>query len=515
MEDASCRLLLARVFNRNKKNPAYFCSNDTINNMQEVKKDKVKIKNLEEKLRETRKENRELRQKNKELKDSRHNWKNKSKIRLKALRSCEKELKKCSMCHDVRFSKKPLGYQYSSTIICLVIWVRTWCNCSLRGCVKLLEILVELLGLPLSRIPCASTIYYWECKLGNHRLTKEPAKKSTWTVIVDESITIAQQRLLLILGVQMENYDFEGPLSFSDVSVLYLGVRRSWTELCIWEQIRHLQEKGYHFVNSVSDGGSAIVKALKASQIDRVSDCTHELGNILKRQYKKSEEYKSFIGLCGRLKKEIMNGPCTYLIPPTQRVKGRFLNLYEMSDWAFCMVRSLERDILGGINSKILNKLNQLLVYRELIYQIYYQCQASKKLNHVLKTEGLSVQSKEKGLQLLQASRADSYFKESASAYLEENIRPDEQLICCSDIIESIFGKLKNGLSKNKMNGFGLSCLKIANITDSFTTAEIIIAMEKTSMLQLKFWAKENLSPNVMATRRNWLKNARENFYAA
>jgi len=346
-------------------------------------------------------------------------------------------------------------------------------------------------------------------------VNKGPSEESTWTVIVDESITIAQQRMLLILGVRMEDYNFEGPLSFGDVSVLWLGVRRSWTELCIWEQIRHLKERGYHFVNSISDSGSAIVKALKASEISRVSDCTHELGNILQRQYKKSEAYKSFSNLCGRLKKEIMNGPYTYLIPPTQRVKGRFLNLYELSDWAYYMIMSLKTNSLGGINQKVLTKLNQLLAYEDLICQIFHQCQTSKNLHQVLKTEGLSKQSKEKGLQILQTSRADNYFKESATNYMNENIRKGEQLICCSDIIESFFGKLKNGLSKNKMNGFGLSSLKLANMTYSFTIEETILAMEKTSMLHLKFWAKENLSPNVLATRRNWLKNARENFFTA
>ena len=483
--------------------------------MQEVNKNTVKIRNIEEKLREARTENRYLRQRKKELEDSRLNWKKKSMDRLEELRCCQKELASRPLSKDSRFSKKPFGYQYSSTIICLVIWVRTWCNCSLRGCVKLLEILVEILDLPLSRIPCASTIYYWECKLGHHRLNNKPPEKSTWTIILDESITIAKQRMLLILGVRMEDYHFDGPLSFADVSVLWLGVKKSWTESCIREQIDHLKEKGYEVVNSVSDCGTSIVKALRISEINRVSDCTHELGNILKRRYKKSEEYISFGKLCGRLKREIMNGEYTYLIPPTQRVKGRFLNLYELSDWAYYMLNSLKANTLGTINPKTLMKLNQILDYEDLIYQIYYQCKTTKELHEVLKTQGLNIESKDKGLQILKASQADSYFKESVTKYLEENIRPGEELICCSDIIEAIFGKLKNSLPKNKMIGFGLGCLKVANMTDSFTIEETIIAMEKNSMLNLKCWAKENLSPNVMAARRNWLKNARENFFHA
>ena len=145
--------------------------------------------------------------------------------------------------------------------------------------------------------------------------------------------------------------------------------------MCIGEQIRKLKEQGYEFVNGVSDGGSAIVKALKVSGLDYVSDCTHYLGNLLKNQYKKTEDFKEFSSLCGQLKKEIMNGSHYYLVPPSQRTKGRFLNLFELSDWSYCMMKTLQNQEEKEVSNKAIIKLRKILKYEDLIEQIYKQCQ--------------------------------------------------------------------------------------------------------------------------------------------
>jgi hypothetical protein len=483
--------------------------------MQDIKKNITKIKELNEEKKRINREKSRLTQRVKELEDSRENWKAKSKNYLNELRVHKKLLKKAERTKSVKLGKNPKGYHYSSTIIFLAIIVRTCCNCSLRGCSRLIEILNDLLDLSLPSVPSASSIYYWECKIGYNRIRKKPEKKEKWVLMIDESISIASQRILLLLGCRVSNYGFDRPLNFKDISVLWLGVDRSWTELCIGEQIRKLKEHGYEFVNGVSDGGSAIVKALKVSGLCYVSDCTHYLGNLLKNQYKKTENFKEFSSLCGQLKKEIMNGSHYYLVPPSQRTKGRFLNLFELSDWSYCMMKTLQNQKVKEVSNKAIIKLRQILKYEDLIVEIYKQCQTLKQIFKELKTKGLSEKSQKKVEEILFKSQANDYFKKGVNQYFSDNVKPGKCLVCSTDILESLFGKFKNRLSKNKMNGFGLSCLAMANMNEDITVIKTLKGMESVKMQDLEWWAKNHLPPNSLSARRKWLASVRRNFQRA
>lgn len=65
-----------------------------------------------------------------------------------------------------------------------------------------------------------------------------------------------------------------------------------------------LKAKGFNLVQSVNDEGTNLIKALKMSEIPRVSDCTHAIGNLLKKQYHK-DEHLSFSKQCGVLKRQV------------------------------------------------------------------------------------------------------------------------------------------------------------------------------------------------------------------
>lgn len=79
-----------------------------------------------------------------------------------------------------------------------------------------------------------------------------------------------------------------------------------------------------------------------------------------------------------------------------------------------------------------------------------------------------------------------------------------------SDIIESDFGLFKDMMPMNKTNGFTESILFIPlksrfhNI-DNIKRIDINIAMERTTMFDVKHWKMCSLKPNPMVKRRNIL----------
>ncbi|MDZ7899993.1 MAG: hypothetical protein U5N85_18450 [Arcicella sp.] len=79
-------------------------------------------------------------------------------------------------------------------------------KCSFRSCRHTVIGLGLYLGIK-TRIPSASNIRMWAggvpfCKYGHFRYHQLNDADSEWAIMVDESVNIRQERLLLILGGQ-------------------------------------------------------------------------------------------------------------------------------------------------------------------------------------------------------------------------------------------------------------------------------------------------------------------------
>ena len=245
------------------------------------------------------------------------------------------------------------------------------------------------------------------------------------------------------------------------------------------------------------------------SNILQIQDCTHAIGNLLKKQYVSNEEFITFSKQCGILKRQVMTGKDALIMPPTQRVKGRFLNLQPLSDWAYKMLLLLKnKDSMLSVEQR--EKLSWLENYRTLILEIYEQGKTMNQLFKVLKNEGLSEYSSQKCNTILKTSKATEFFKDGVQQYLEKNLKvlaSDKAVICCSDIIESYFGKYKNQLAKTGSQLITDSCLCIANFNQNFDNKEIKKAMEEVKIVDLKDWRQENLPNSLLQQKRKLLKS--------
>ncbi|MCP3928078.1 MAG: hypothetical protein GY705_03135 [Bacteroidetes bacterium] len=471
---------------------------------------KSKLSQWREKAKRRSKEIGALKKRNKEILESRDKWKEKYKREKTANRGFRKIIAKASKkeLEGAKGKQKPKHHSYSVQIILLCIWIRQQGNCSLRSCASVLRIVSVVLGLELS-FPSRSSIQNWEKKLGYRRIHKRGEAGEDWVLILDESISIGQQKLLLILGIELSKYSFDQALSFKEVEVLYMGIGKSWKGERISEEAERIKAKGYSIQYGVSDGGTNLGKGLRMSDILQVQDCTHAIGNLLKKQYGSNEQFIAFSKQCGVLKRQVMLGKDALIMPPAQRVKGRFLNLQPLSDWAYKMLLLLKNKN-SMLSDEQKEKLEWLEDYRTLILEIYEQVKTMNQLFSVLKREGLSEQSSQKCNTILKTSKAGEFFKDGVQQYLEKNLKvlsSDKAVICCSDIIESYFGKYKNQLAKTGSQLITDSCLCIANFNQNFDGKEIKKAMEEVKIVDLKDWRQENLPSSLLQQKRKLLKS--------
>lgn len=470
-----------------------------------------KVTNWKEKAKARRKENERLKKRQKELIASRANWKSKYQVQKALVVQLKKQ-------QNEQKHIKPKNHSYPIRQILLVVWLRSSSQISLRSCQKLLTLLQIIYGLSF-KVPSKASIQNWEQKLAYHRVVvpsnKRPVGK--WAILIDESICIGSQKVLLILGIPLEQYTFGAALQAKDIHVLQISIDTSWNGEAIAKELTALQSKGYKIAYSVSDEGNNLKKGISTCSIVRLSDCTHAFGNILKRHYEKSAEFTAFIKACNVLRKQVVITTHSFLSPPTMRSKAKFLNLWERAQWAYQLVTLVEQKSTK-LTSLMYQRLAWMKDYKELISKLYLRCQTINKLYKILKNKGLSNNTADACRTILKKEYVQNgggkndFFVTGVRTYLDQQLQhlttlSVERVVCSSDIIESFFGKYKERAKKaGKL--VTQDCLCIANFSEQFTEKEIKRAMEKVKIVDLQEWKKQHCPENIRMKRKTLFKNA-------
>jgi hypothetical protein len=466
-----------------------------------------KIRNWREKAKYRRLECLRLKKRIKELESSRDNWKAKAKARLEEARCLEKQVKALERSRYLSHSPKPRGHSYSLIVMRLALMLLQQGEISYRGCSKVLRELNLVLALYI-RPPSYSTIRYWEQKMSCYRLDTplaEPGQE--WVLIIDESIAIGREKLLLFLGVNLAMYSFDKPLCFSDVEVLGLAISRSWKWPEIQTQLNKVRSKGFNIVYGVADQGHNLRKALEQAQITHVSDCTHALSLILEKEYKQMETYQKFSHLCGEMRRKGSISKYAAILPPNQRDKARYLNLTPLFDWATKCLKLLKKPKrLDEEQKQLLEHVQWLKEYEGFITQTSDVLAIFNQVQKAIKRGGINCGSLIECRALIEESDLAEHLKHSLREYLEQTqqLMPERKhIICCSDIIESYFGKYKSQAGPKITQ----QCLCILNYGKGQDEAEIKAAMEKVKIVDLNQWSEENLPLSTKAQRRRLFKN--------
>lgn len=430
-----------------------------------------------------RKENAKLVKRIKELIESRDLWKGKY-----------KELKKGSKTADKLGSDKAFKHHYSTVVVTLIVELYKYGGMSLRSCRHSLCCMFLCLGLS-SRIPSHSSIRNWLCKCGIHRVKTNEKESGDYVIYIDESITFGSEKMLLILGVPMEQIKEERALCHSDMSVLYVGAGNEWKGEDIEKEVQKIAaSRQIKYV--VSDEGRNLCKAYKLLNYIHIEDCTHILAKYLKRIYEKDTDFEAFRKLIGKLRQSWnLSKTKSQYMPPTMRGKMRFANIFPCVNWAKKMLvrwENLNEEVQGSLlflkdNSDFI----QSLIEVELIFKMVCDKLKNKGFGTLQKQEILDAFSK------MEVKGKASIFMENCKDYLENltaknKILQQKQLLCSSDIIESYFGKFKAKVNPNNRSGLTEFIFTIATFGQPFSLQEVKLALENVKCKDLIL--KKNLA---------------------
>ena len=363
--------------------------------------------------------------------------------------------------------------------------------------------------------PSCSTVMLWMKKIGKAQLELPKERADDWILVVDESIGIGQEKVLVILAIRRSDIDFTRPLMLQDMKPITVKSKQRWTGQDIANELNIAKKMLGTVIYAVTDAGSTLKCGLKEAGIRQVYDITHAIAIILQRLYEKDETFKDYTHKAAQMRFKLCCSKNAHLIPPNQRSKSRFLNIDTISKWGMVVLDALQNNDIS------LEERGQLQWGKEMeafVVEMDSIISIVRNISTVLKHEGLSKQTKLKCISMLSGCRKGRLkeFKVYMLNYLDEHTKEikhqKETILCCSDIIESAFGRYKNELSKNPMSGITDLVLIIPALTAKLTEDFITNAIDSCTVKDIVSWKKENLCNSLLAKRKNTFKTkGREN----
>lgn len=357
--------------------------------------------------------------------------------------------------------------------------------------------------------PSYVTIMIWTKKVGLFSMQPPIEKSNDWVLIMDESIAVGHERLLVMYGIRASQIKFGKALTYNDLTPLFIKSSHIWTAEIIKKEIEKLIEKWGNIKYFVADGGNAICKCISLLGKEHIYDVTHKMAWILKSIYEKDEAFIKYTKEMAQMRYKGVCSDIAHIIPPKQRFNSRFMNLDILSDWG---LKALNCHKSSEVGSKIYESLAWVKQYEGLIKELDTINKYLTQIKALLKTKGMSKKTVNKSSKILKEQSLNAniqYFKNNLLKYLEGTLRQlpkEKKILCTSDIIESSFGKYKNYMSQNSMAGITDLSLCLASFTNKLDETNIKAGLEKTRMKDLKEWSMENIGETNFLKRKRALK---------
>lgn len=456
-------------------------------------------------------------------------WVMKAKIRSKQNKLLRMELRRVRQSRDSWRQKyrsrckldqgtKVKGHRYSVELMLLGVLLNISYNISLRATANALYAMGLSYGRQAKRIS-AGSIRNWGLRLGLYFLTRALAP-GRYVLIADESISIGQEKLLVLLAVRLDSEHFEriSALQMSDVEVLHIQSKASWKGADIGALISKYagQYPNIEFAYAISDQGSNLRNAFRLCGLTRVSDCTHLLSKCTQVLFQNDPELDALIQAMNASRAKWALSRLALYAPPALRKKARFHQIFAVYKWGdtilekWHMLPQEAKDELAYVekNRKLIQTMKQIHALIE-------------DFSGLVKGKGINAYTQDHWKQKYEKRCAewndehlhiDDKVEKYHLAILEfitqtkASLPEENQILCCSDVIESIFGKYKN---KARFPMITDDALKIAAYPHTIQKEDIIQAMAAKSTRSIQIWKQENTTVSLLAQRRRFkLKTA-------
>ena len=406
------------------------------------------------------------------------------------------------------------SYGHMMMFLSLVLNAATSLRCASRG----MRIAFSGLTEQAMSIPQWTTGRLWLLRLGYYKLSRAKEKAQDWIWIGDHSIQMGTQKCLVILGLRLSQlFRNDMTLKHEDVEIIeLLPVHKSDGDV-VYKQLEKATKKTGVPREIIGDYGSDLKKGIekfceKHKETSYVYDMKHKTARILKHELENDETWKGFNRLVGETRQKIRQTPLAHLAPPNQRDKARYMNMDEYVKWGvkICLFLKNLSPHKTLDPKKVIARLGWVLQFDKALQEWREMLEITGTAEHTIRTRGFYQgchSELEEQLKRGSSERTERIRNELLQYVVQESskARPGERLLGSSEVIESLFGKMKRMEQNQSKSGFTPLVLSIGAMVSTTTQDVIRKALETVSTKKVLTWAKKTLGESVQSKRKKFL----------
>ena len=377
-------------------------------------------------------------------------------------------------------------------------------------------------------VPHFTTPRSWLLRLGHHNLTRPKEQGDDWIWIMDHSNQIGQEKCLLILAVRASQLPPPGddfPLRLSQMEPIELEVVLESDKQIVHQQLNANVAKTGVPRAIISDHGGDLAGGIELFRKEHprtldIYDITHKAACLLKARLERDERWGEFAAQAGRTKCRIQQTEWSFLVPPTPRLKGRYMNLGETIRWGKKTLSILDDPgpavLRFGTRERLREKLGWLDGYREALDDWSEMEQVIDVVANFVRTQGIyrrAGKDLRKCLKPLILGPAATQLSKDLTDFVKGQARRvsrGERLPGSSEVIESSFGKFKAIEDHHSKTGFTSLLLALAACVSERTPEVIHEALRRSKTRDMMAWIKDKLGDTFASKRRTAYQAGKE-----
>lgn len=381
----------------------------------------------------------------------------------------------------------------------------------MRGAAAGLALMASRFGLD-SEMPSFGAVRSWLLRIGCYALTCA-LPTGAWVLLLDHTVQIGACKLLVIVGCPLASVPWgDRSLRHSDLHLVGMSLMEHSTDETVAAELAKAQERVGTVRQCVSDGGSDVNGGVKLFQqkhagVAHMHDVPHVAALWLKQLRGRDTKWTEFVAKLAQAGAKVRQTREAHLRPPTVRAKARFMNVAPTLRFAGRVLRLLDK---GEASARVKANYAWLTDYRqEIAHWQKEQAVVDVTLTQV-RTQGVSQDTVAQldaawlPLQLTQGTSAYDLATRLRTAVRNESVqaKPGEKLVASTEVLESIFGKLKRLEGDYANDGFTGLTLVLGAFLGPQTEKHTQEALEAVPKKEAESWVKKVVGTTVQMFRR-------------
>ena len=382
---------------------------------------------------------------------------------------------------------------------------------SLRGASAAMALFVEQ-GWASFAVPCFSTIRMWLLRVGYYALTRPLDKTKSWLWLVDHTIQIGTQKILVILGCPMDDVPFgQRALQLSDLQLVALVPMEKSNGALVETELENAAQRTGVPRQIASDQGSDLLKGVADYMEFRpgtahVPDAAHYGANLLEHAWADQPRWQQFVKELQDTSSKLRQTKSAYLLAPRMRAKARFMNVDAQLRFAGRVLKHLDGNTP---RAKAVEYYGWLKEYRDDLAVWQREHGLVHKTVKLVGVQGLHTGTQP----LLEAAwgeigprdstvRIAERLRAYVTKYQPEN--PNERFVASTEILESTFGKLKRIERQQSQDGMTGLMLVVGAMMGTRTETELRAALDATPQKKVDNWVERTLGHSMQWLRKQF-----------